>query len=56
MVTPAERRRAVDHLKDCRFSERRACRLVGLSRSVAQYQLQAANDEPLRGQLKVLAE
>jgi len=56
VVTPAERRRAVDHLKNCRFSERRACRLVGLSRSVAQYQLQAANDEPLRGQLKVLAE
>jgi len=56
VVTPAERRRAVDHLKDCRFSERRACRLVGLSRSVAQYQLQAVNDGPLRGQLKLLAE
>ena len=56
MVTAAQRRRAVEHLKDRRFSERRACRLVGLSRSVAWYQLKGRDDGTLREQLKGLAE
>ncbi len=56
MVTAAQRRRAVDHLKSRRYSERRACRLVGLSRSVAQYRLLGRDDAGLRAQLKALAE
>lgn len=56
MVTAAQRRRAVEHLKDRRFSERRACRLVGLSRSVAWYRLKGRDDAALREQLKGLAE
>ena len=34
MVTASQRRGAVDYLKSRRFSERRACKLAGLSRSV----------------------
>jgi len=56
VVTVAQRRRAVDHLKDRRFSERRACRLVGLSRSVAWYRLKGRDDAVLRSRLKELAE
>ena len=56
MVTAAQRRRAVDHLKSRRVSERRACRLVGFSRSAAWYRLQGRNDGPLRARLKSLAE
>jgi putative transposase len=37
------------------FSQRRACRLVGLARSVAQCRLRARGDEMLRRQLKDLA-
>ena len=36
-------------------SERRACLLVGISRSVFRYQVQPGNDEDLRGRLKQLA-
>ena len=56
MVTAAHRRRAVDHLKNRRFSERRACRLVGFSRSASWRPLKARKDEPLRSRLKKLAE
>jgi putative transposase len=56
MVTAAQRRRAVDHLKSRRVSERRACRLVGFSRSAAWYRLQGRNDGALRTRLKALAE
>jgi putative transposase len=56
VVTAAQRRRAVEHLKRRHYSERRACRLVGLSRSVAWYRLQGRDDTALRGQLKTLAE
>jgi len=56
MVTAAQRRRAVDHLKEHRVNERRACRLVGLSRSVAWYRLKGCDDGALRARLKVLAE
>ena len=55
-MTAAQRRRAVDPLKIRRYSERRACRLVGLSRSVAQYRLLGRDDAGLRAQLKALAE
>jgi putative transposase len=55
-VTAAQRRRAVDHLKNRRFSERRACRLVGFSRSASWRPLKERNDEPLRSRLKQLAE
>ena len=56
MVTAAQRRRAVEHLKSRRVSERRACRLVGFSRSAAWYRLQGRDDHALRSQLKALAE
>jgi putative transposase len=56
MVTATQRRRAVDHLKSRRISERRACRLVGLSRSAAWYCRKGGNDGALRERLKQLAE
>ena len=56
MVTAAQRREAVAHLKTRRFSERRACRLVGFSRSAAWYRLKGRDDADLRDRLKVLAE
>jgi putative transposase len=56
MVTAAPRRRAVDHLKSRRFSERRACRLIGLSCSAAWYRLRGRDDSGLRERLKTLAE
>ena len=37
------------------LSERRACRVVGLARSVAQYQPKASNDDVVRDRLKELA-
>ena len=55
MVTPAARRRAVQHLRD-RFglSERRACRLVDASRSMVRYE-SCRDDETLRTRLLELA-
>lgn len=55
MVTAAQRRRAVDHLKNRRISGRRACRLVGLSRSTAWSRLKGRDDAALRARLKALA-
>ena len=55
-MTAAQRRQAVDHLKSRRFSERRACRLVGFSRSAAWYQRKGRNDSTLRAHLRTLAE
>jgi len=52
MVTATQRRRAVDHLKSRRVSERRACRLTSFSRSAAWYRLKGA----LRARLRTLAE
>ena len=46
----------MDHLTDHRVSQRRSCRLVGLSRSVAWYWLKGCDDADLRDRLKVLAE
>jgi len=56
MVTAAQRRRAVDHLKRRRVSERRACRLTGFSRSAAWYQPNGRDDGELRAHLRTLAE
>ena len=56
MVTAAQRRRAVDHLKSRRISERRACRLVGFSRSAAWRPLKGRDDGQLRRELRSLAE
>jgi len=56
MVTAAQRRRAVDHLKRRHVSERRACRLTGFSRSAASYQPKGRDDGGLRSRLRTLAE
>ena len=55
-MTAAQRRRAVEHLESRRVSQRRACRLVGFSRSAAWYRLKGYNDGVLRERLKSLAE
>jgi putative transposase len=55
-VTPAARRRALRHLVEAhRCSERRACGLVGLARSVAQYRSRRRDDAELRARLRELA-
>jgi putative transposase len=57
MVTPAARKKAAGHVvSKLGLSERRACRVVGLSRSVFRYQSCRADDDALRGRLKALAE
>jgi putative transposase len=56
MVTATQRRRAVEHLKSRRISERRACRLTGFSRSSAWYPLHGRDDGALRSRLRALAE
>jgi len=56
MVTATQRRRALDHLKSRRVSERRACRLTGFSRSAAWYPLKERGDDALRSRLRTLAE
>lgn len=55
-MTASQRRRVVEHLKRCRVSERRACRLAGFSRSAAWAPLKGRDDGALRSRLKVLAE
>lgn len=55
-MTASQRRRAVDHLKSRKVSERRACRLTGFSSSAAWYQRKGRNDSALRARLKTLAE
>lgn len=56
MVTPAVKREAVAHAKEAfGLSERRACRLVGISRRVLAYVSRRPDDLPLRERLKVLA-
>jgi putative transposase len=58
MVTPAARRRAAGHLIETHaISERRACRVVKLYRSVARYRTQSKrNDGELRQRMKALAQ
>lgn len=56
MVTPAARRQGVEHLVTANLaSQRRACRLVGLSRSVIQYQPRPKQDGALMKRLNELA-
>ena len=58
MVTPVAKRRAAGHLIETHaISERRACRLLQLQRSVARYPSQRrCNDEALRRRLQELAQ
>lgn len=57
MVTPAARRQAVRHvIAKLAIPERRACRLVGISRTVARYTPHGRLDTALRARLKTLAE
>jgi putative transposase len=56
VVTARQRRRAVEHLKSRNVSERRACRIVGFSRSAIWRPLQGRDDVSLRRELKELAE
>lgn len=58
MVTPAARRRAAGHLIETHaISERRACRLLQVHRSVARYQSQRRrDDERMRQRLQELAQ
>ena len=55
-MTRSQRRRAVEHLKAQNVSERRACRIIGFSRSSAWAKLKGRGDDELRCQLKKLAE
>ena len=55
-MTARQRRRAVEFLKDRNVSERRACRVVGFSRSSIWRPLQGRDDGALRTELKSLAE
>jgi len=56
-VKPAVRRKQVQHLVSGKLlSERRACGLVGISRSVVQYNSRRRCDATLRLRLKELAE
>lgn len=56
MVKPASRKKIASYLvKTFSFSERRACRLVGLSRTAYRYTARASSDGLLRERLKSLA-
>ena len=55
-MTARQRRRAVEHLQSRNVSERRACRVIGFSRSAVWRQLQGHDDAVLRSELKSLAE
>ena len=53
-MKPAARRDAVGYLMERRsYSQRRACRVVGLSRSVAQYRPTPKQDEVLRVRMRI---
>jgi len=57
VVTPAARRSVVEFLKEHHHvSERRACKIVRLSRSSCRYQAKPTNDTEIRTRLKQLAE
>lgn len=56
MVSPAGRRSVVSHLKEQhRLSERRACRLAGLSRTVCRYESRRREPEGFRARMLELA-
>lgn len=57
MVKPADRRQVVQFWVDQGLrSERRGCRLIGVSRSTVRYQAHGPDDSTLRSRLKALAE
>lgn len=57
MVTPANKKKAVNHLKAAfNLSKRPACQLVGLSRTAYRYQTVDSGDEVIITRLKELAQ
>ena len=57
MVTPGQRRAVITHAQDtAAISERRACRFVGVHRSLVRYQSCRSPEVELRGRLRELAE
>lgn len=56
MVTPAVKRDAVAHLVETHeMSERRACRLIGVDRTVVRYRSRRPDDAGIRSRLRELA-
>jgi putative transposase len=56
MVTPAEKRKAVDHLEEAHgMSERRACRTIGAERMTVRYRSRRPEDARLRERLVAIA-
>lgn len=56
MVAPGDRKKVVEHLVEChQLSERRACNLIRVSRSVYRYERVENQDQLLRSRLKELA-
>lgn len=56
MVTPVDRKPITTHLINCHnMSERRACDLVGISRTGFRYQPKPKDEQPLLNRLKALA-
>src|SRR5918994_5188674 len=56
MVTPAARREAVAHLCRCyELSERRACAITGVDRSMVRYRSRRPDDAVLRSRIRELA-
>lgn len=57
MVTPAEKRMAVAHLRaELGVSERRACRIIEADRKSVRYRSTRADDGELRSRLRELAQ
>ena len=55
-MTPAARRDAVAHLREIHaVSERRACRAIGVDRSMVRYRSVRADDTAIRERLRALA-
>ena len=55
-MTPAQRRASAGWLRECyAFSERRACRLVGIGRASARYRTARGDDAAIRARLRALA-
>ena len=56
-MTPATRRAAVSHARDAHgLSERRACSILGVDRSLVRYRHRRADDGELRARLRELAQ